>query len=69
MILQSNIIACYVSCVFGLNQHRAPVAQLVEHGREFDSGRTMTQSPKITEEKVLPLQLHLHMVRLSSLLG
>ena len=69
MILQSNIIACYVSCVFGLNQHRPPEAQLVEHGREFDSGRTMAQSPKITEEKVLPLQLHQQMVRLSSLLG
>ena len=54
---------------------RAPVAQLVEHRavtREvvsFDSGRTITQGLRITEEKVLPLQLHLHMVRLSSLLG
>ena len=39
-------------------------------GREFDSGRTITQgSLKITEEKVLPLELHLHIVRLSSLLG
>ena len=27
-------------------------------GREFDSGRTITQGLKITEEKVLPLQLH-----------
>ena len=37
-------------------------------GREFDSGRTITQGLKITEEKVLPLQFHLHMIRLSSLL-
>ena len=50
------------------------MAQLVEHacheeGREFDSGRTNTQGIKITEEKVLPLQLHQQMVGLSSLLG
>ena len=38
-------------------------------GREFDLERTLTQGLKITEEKVLPLQLHLHLVRLSSLLG
>ena len=38
-------------------------------GREFDAGQTITQGLKITEEKVLPLQCHLHMVRLSSLLG
>jgi len=46
----------------------APVAQLVEHRAampEFDSGRTITHGLKITEEKVLPLQLHPHMVRLS----
>ena len=34
-------------------------------GREFGSGRTITQGLKITEEKVLPLQLHQQMVRLS----
>ena len=51
------------------------MAQLVEHrvvmrpGREFNSGRTNTQGLKITEEKVLPLQLHQQMVILSSLLG
>ena len=38
-------------------------------GREFDSGRTITQALKITEEKVLPLYLNPHMIRLSSLLG
>ena len=38
-------------------------------GRELDCGRTITQGLKITQEKVLPLQLHQHMVRLSSLLG
>ena len=64
-----KVILLHVSHVFWLNQHHALVTQLVEHGREFDSGRTTTQSPKITEEKVLPLQLHLHIVRLSSLLG
>ena len=64
-----KVTLLHVSHVFGLNQHRAPVTQLVEHGGEFDSGRTTTQSPKITEEKVLPLQLHQHIVRLSSLLG
>ena len=38
-------------------------------GREFDSGRTITKGLKITGEKVLPLQLHQQMVRLSSVLG
>ena len=32
-------------------------------------GQTNTQSLKITEEKLLPLQYHSQMVRLSSLLG
>ena len=47
------------------------MAQLVAHagGREFDSDRTLTEGHKITEEKVLPLQLHSHMVRLSRLFG
>ena len=55
--------------------YRAPVAQLVEHRavmREVagsNPGRINTQYLKITEEKVLPLQFHLQMVRLSSLLG
>ena len=60
--------------VNGLTQ---PVAQFVVRravtrevvSRKFDSGRTITQGLKITEEKVLPLQLHQKMVRLSSLLG
>ena len=56
------------------NGHRTPVTQSVESGcdaagHEFDSGRTITQGLKITEEKVLPLQLHQQMVRLTSLLG
>ena len=38
-------------------------------GREFNSRRTIPQGLKIIEEKVLPFQFHLHMVRLSSLLG
>ena len=48
------------------------MTQLVEHRaamREVAySGRTINQCLKITELKVLPLQLHPHMVRLSSLL-
>ena len=49
-----------------LCQYRAPV---VGHrachagGREFDSGRTNAQGLKITEKKVLPLQLHPQMVK------
>ena len=35
-------------------------------GRDFDSRGTITQGLKITEEKVPPLQLHLHLVRLST---
>ena len=37
-------------------------------GREIDSSQTITQGLKITKEKVPPLQLHPHVVRLSSLL-
>ena len=54
---------------------RAPVAQLVEHRvvmREVagsNPGWINTQDLKITVEKVMPLELHLQMVRLSSLLG
>ena len=60
----------------GESLNRTPVAQLVEHraimreiAGEFDSGRTISQGLKITEEKVLPLQLLPHMARLSSILG
>ena len=35
-------------------------------GRQFYSGRTIAQGLKITKKKVLPLQLHPHMVRLST---
>jgi len=40
----------------------APVAQLVEHRAAMPE---FTHGLKITEEIVLPLQLHPHMVRLS----
>ena len=52
----------------------APVAKLAEHRvviREIAGstpGRINTKDLKITEEKVLSLQFHLQMVRLSSLL-
>ena len=38
-------------------------------GPEFDSSLNITQGLKTTQEKELPLRFHLHMVRLSSLLG
>ena len=50
----------------------APVAQLVEHRavtREVVSSTPAGPSLRVTEEKALPLQLHLHIVRLSSFLG
>ena len=53
-------------------KHLTPVAQLVEHRavmQEVMSSTLAGPSLKITEEKVLPLQVHLHIVRLSSLLG
>ena len=50
------------------NPHRW-LSWLSTGGREFNSGPTNTQGLTITEEKVLPLQLHQQIVRLSSHLG
>ena len=56
-------------------EHQALMAQLVEYRMTswevagLNPDQTSTQGLKITEKKVLPLFLHLQMVRLSSLLG